>query len=59
MKNTIAERVFDFLKNFPPFNVLGKDELYTISKNVKVVILGQDPYHGEGQAHGLSFSVQK
>ena len=24
----------------------------------KVVILGQDPYHGEGQAHGLSFSVQ-
>ncbi|MBL7545225.1 MAG: uracil-DNA glycosylase [Bdellovibrionaceae bacterium] len=27
--------------------------------NVKVVILGQDPYHGEGQAHGLSFSVPK
>lgn len=26
---------------------------------VKVVILGQDPYHGKGQAHGLSFSVQK
>lgn len=26
--------------------------------NVKVVILGQDPYHGDGQAHGLSFSVQ-
>ncbi len=26
---------------------------------VKVVILGQDPYHGEGQAHGLSFSVAK
>lgn len=26
-------------------------------KNLKVVILGQDPYHGEGQAHGLSFSV--
>ena len=26
---------------------------------VKVVILGQDPYHGFGQAHGLSFSVQK
>jgi len=25
---------------------------------VKVVILGQDPYHGAGQAHGLSFSVQ-
>ncbi|MEQ1722129.1 MAG: uracil-DNA glycosylase [Pseudobdellovibrio sp.] len=28
-------------------------------KKVKVVILGQDPYHGEGQAHGLSFSVQE
>lgn len=27
-------------------------------ENVKVVILGQDPYHGVGQAHGLSFSVQ-
>ena len=26
--------------------------------DVKVVILGQDPYHGEGQAHGLSFSVR-
>ena len=26
--------------------------------DVKVVILGQDPYHGEGQAHGLAFSVQ-
>ena len=26
---------------------------------VKVVILGQDPYHGKGQAHGLSFSVQR
>ena len=25
---------------------------------VRVVILGQDPYHGEGQAHGLAFSVQ-
>lgn len=27
-------------------------------EDVKVVILGQDPYHGEGQAHGLSFSVK-
>ncbi|MFB0980166.1 MAG: uracil-DNA glycosylase [Alteromonadaceae bacterium] len=27
-------------------------------KNIKVVILGQDPYHGENQAHGLAFSVQ-
>ena len=29
----------------------------TAYKDVKVVILGQDPYHGPGQAHGLSFSV--
>jgi uracil-DNA glycosylase len=28
-------------------------------KDTKVVILGQDPYHGPGQAHGLCFSVQK
>ena len=28
-------------------------------KDVKVVIVGQDPYHGVGEAHGLSFSVQK
>lgn len=28
-------------------------------ENVRVVILGQDPYHGEGQAHGLCFSVQR
>ena len=27
-------------------------------RDVKILILGQDPYHGEGQAHGLSFSVQ-
>ncbi|MEX2512730.1 MAG: uracil-DNA glycosylase [Cyclobacteriaceae bacterium] len=33
-------------------------ELCPIEK-VKVVILGQDPYHGPGQAHGLSFSVQE
>lgn len=31
---------------------------YTAYQDVKVVILGQDPYHGPRQAHGLSFSVQ-
>lgn len=36
------------------FNALN----YTEYKNVKVVILGQDPYHGPNQAHGLSFSVK-
>ncbi len=33
--------------------------LHTPFDAVKVVIVGQDPYHGDGQAHGLSFSVQK
>ena len=37
------------------FNAFNK----TPFDKVEVVILGQDPYHGEGQAHGLSFSVQK
>lgn len=37
------------------FNALGN----TPFKDVKVVILGQDPYHGPGQAHGLSFSVRR
>lgn len=31
---------------------------YTSYHDIKVVILGQDPYHGDGQAHGLSFSVK-
>ena len=32
---------------------------YTTYSQVRCVILGQDPYHGEGQAHGLSFSVRR
>lgn len=32
---------------------------HTSFKDTKVLILGQDPYHGENQAHGLAFSVQK
>ena len=32
---------------------------FTSYSDVKVVVIGQDPYHGEGQAHGLSFSVKK
>ncbi|HEY0177565.1 MAG TPA: uracil-DNA glycosylase [Pedobacter sp.] len=32
---------------------------YTPFDKVKAVIIGQDPYHGDGQAHGLSFSVKK
>ncbi|KAJ3113054.1 hypothetical protein HDU96_003832 [Phlyctochytrium bullatum] len=40
-----------------------EDEIYSFTrcalKDIKVVILGQDPYHGPGQAHGLCFSVKK
>jgi len=37
MKNTIAERVYDFLKNYPPFKMLSKELLTTISENVKIL----------------------
>lgn len=42
---------------FPPGNKIFSAFNHTPFDKVKVVILGQDPYHGEGQAHGLSFSV--
>jgi len=42
---------------FPPFEETFSALCYTRFEDVKVVIIGQDPYHGAGQAHGLSFSV--
>lgn len=42
---------------FPPENEIFNAFSLTSFDNVKVVILGQDPYHGVGQAHGLAFSV--
>lgn len=42
---------------FPPKNLIFKALDACSFENTKVVILGQDPYHGDGQAHGLSFSV--
>jgi uracil-DNA glycosylase len=42
---------------FPPGHSIFTAFDKTKFENVKVVILGQDPYHGTGQAHGLSFSV--
>lgn len=44
---------------FPEYNNIFNALKLTPYKDVKVVILGQDPYHGTGEAHGLSFSVQK
>lgn len=43
---------------FPARNEIGSAFKITAYDNVKVVILGQDPYHGNGQAHGMSFSVK-
>ncbi len=43
---------------YPPMNDLFNALKYTPCENTRVVILGQDPYHGEGQAHGLCFSVK-
>jgi len=44
---------------FPDKKNIFKALELTPLENVKVVILGQDPYHGEGQANGLAFSVNK
>ena len=43
---------------FPPADDIFNAFHLTLLHEVKVVILGQDPYHGEGQAHGLCFSVR-
>lgn len=44
---------------YPPGSQIFAAFNYTPFESVKVVILGQDPYHGPGQAHGLCFSVPK
>lgn len=44
---------------FPPYQNIFDALRFTDYDNVKVVILGQDPYHGLGEAHGLSFSVKE
>ena len=59
-------RLREFLKNeyssrkvYPPMNDIYNALRYTSYENTRVVILGQDPYHGYGQAHGLCFSVKR
>ncbi|MCL4168360.1 UNVERIFIED_CONTAM: hypothetical protein GTU68_037498, partial [Idotea baltica] len=42
---------------YPPGPLMFNAFNSTPLEQVKVVVLGQDPYHGPGQAHGLSFSV--
>lgn len=57
-------KLTDFVRNeyrtkkiFPPAKFIFNAFEHTPFNKVKVVILGQDPYHNDGQAHGLSFSV--
>ncbi|MBV7268025.1 DUF294 nucleotidyltransferase-like domain-containing protein [Winogradskyella luteola] len=42
--NTIAERIYDYLKAFPPFNLLNREQLLAISQAVDVIYLEQDQY---------------
>lgn len=56
----------NFLKNeymthkiYPPMHDIYNALRYTSREKTRVVILGQDPYHGYGQAHGLCFSVKQ
>jgi len=55
--NAVENRRAEGIAVYPPeshvFNAFNATPL----NNIRVVILGQDPYHGEGQAHGLCFSV--
>ena len=44
---------------YPPMNDIYNALRYTSYEDTRVVILGQDPYHGLGQAHGLCFSVKE
>jgi uracil-DNA glycosylase len=46
-------------KVYPPMQDIFNALKYTSCRDTRVVILGQDPYHGLGQAHGLCFSVKE
>ena len=59
-------RLREFLKQeyttrriYPPMEDIFNALRHTSYSNVRAVILGQDPYHGAGQAHGMCFSVKK
>ena len=66
MKKSYFRYIKDFIKEerlsktiYPPANDLFNAFKLTDFKDIKVVILGQDPYHGEKEAMGLSFSVRR
>lgn len=53
-----VEDAYDTSEVFPPKSQIWTAFEMTSFEDIKVVILGQDPYHDNGQAHGLSFSVK-
>ncbi|WP_125557983.1 uracil-DNA glycosylase [Pseudoalteromonas rubra] len=55
--NYVAERRAQDVTVYPPEDMMFEAFKATPFEQVKVVILGQDPYHGPNQAHGLCFSV--
>ncbi|NNC95998.1 MAG: uracil-DNA glycosylase [Chitinophagales bacterium] len=57
IKKTLLEEKKQGILIYPPGNLIFNAFNLTPFDEVKVVIIGQDPYHGTGQAHGLSFSV--
>ena len=59
LKNFLQNEIDAGKSIFPDKSLFFEALNRTPLEDVKVVILGQDPYHGEGQAHGLSFSVKK
>jgi len=70
LKSKLDLSFFDILNNkfnieqnnyviFPDYKDIFTAYNLTDLKNIKVVIIGQDPYHGDDQAHGLSFSIRK
>jgi uracil-DNA glycosylase len=56
--NFVQSRRDEGVSVFPPRADVFNAFSLTPCHNVSVVIIGQDPYHGKGQAHGLCFSVQ-
>lgn len=55
---TVASERQSGVTIYPPQKDVFNAFRFTALGDVKVVILGQDPYHGPGQAHGLAFSVR-
>jgi len=54
---SFVKREFSENQIYPPAGLIFNAFNHCNFNNLKVVVLGQDPYHGYGQAHGLSFSV--